>query len=87
MKAELGKHWDYDAKHDVHELRLIGSVAVGIAIFCANKTFLFTRANVDDFGVGTRVERFRPWPSGLRHKRRLRDLKDWLIAQYILEGP
>jgi len=85
MKDKLREMWDYDAKHNVHELRLIGSVAVGIAIYPQNKTFLFIRVEKDDFGVSTRVESFRPWPEWLRHKRRLCGLKNYLIAQYKLE--
>jgi len=85
MKDKLRETWDYDAKHDVHELRLTNGITVGIAIFCREKTFLFTRRDVDDFGSSTKVESFRPWPEGLRHKRYLPKLKEYLIAQYKLE--
>jgi len=87
MKVELSDHWvRRSARSGVHELRLNDRLHTpGITIFCLNKTFLFIRVTIDEFGERTSVEFGRPWPTGLPHKRRLRGLKTYLIAQYKLE--
>jgi len=87
MKAELGEHWEYWVNQGHHVLRLNDRLHTpGITIFCRTKTFLFRSIILDEFGATLKIEGSRPWPEGLRHKRYLSKLKEYLIAQYRLEG-
>jgi len=86
MKVELGEHWEHVKLSNKYVLRLNTPAGTpGITINCRDKTFLFRRITLDEFGASLRIESFRPWPTGLRHKKRLRGLKNYLIAQYKLE--